>query len=52
MTEDARDLSPPPHSYLLHNNIWNTNYPAWFPFDDAQRGNVAWRLSLEAGPAQ
>jgi hypothetical protein len=20
-------------SFCLHNNIWNTNYPFWFPFD-------------------
>ncbi len=38
-------------SYVLHDNIWNTNYPAWYPFDQQGTGNLAWRFSLEAGAA-
>ena len=33
-------------SYLLHNNIWNTNYPAWYPFDRNDAGNLAFRFQL------
>jgi hypothetical protein len=32
-------------SFCLHNNIWNTNYPDWFPFDDVGR-NTIFRFSI------
>merc|ERR1711972_820992 len=32
-------------SYCLFNNIWNTNYPFWFPFDDVGR-NLRFRFRL------
>ena len=33
-------------SYVLHDNIWNTNYPAWYPFEGP--GNLAFRFHLAA----
>ena len=36
-------------SYCLHNNIWNTNYPDWMPFDQVGE-NLAFRFSLELHP--
>ena len=32
-------------SFCLHNNIWNTNYPDWFPFDDVGRSTI-FRFSM------
>ena len=32
-------------SFTLWNNIWNTNYPDWFPFDDQGR-DIKFRYTL------
>uniref|UniRef100_A0A7S2TUG9 Uncharacterized protein n=1 Tax=Lotharella oceanica TaxID=641309 RepID=A0A7S2TUG9_9EUKA len=32
-------------SFCLHNNIWNTNYPCWMPFDDQGR-NLKFRFRM------
>merc|ERR1711957_258547 len=37
--------------FNLHNNLWNTNYPLWYPFvpEDEERGQVfRFRVSSEA----
>ena len=34
-------------AFNLHNNIWNTNYPDWFPFDDEGREAIVFRFDIE-----
>jgi hypothetical protein len=35
-------------SFCLHNNIWNTNYPDWMPFDkNGNKMNLAFRFEIE-----
>lgn len=38
-------------SFCLHNNIWNTNYPDWLPFEKKLGSNLAFRFTLELYPA-
>jgi hypothetical protein len=37
-------------SFCLHNNIWNTNYPDWFPFQMTNKtmvgANLAFRFQM------
>ena len=36
-------------SYVLHDNIWNTNYPFWYPFSaEPTAGNLAFRFTMTA----
>jgi hypothetical protein len=32
-------------AYMLVNNAWGTNYPCWYPFEDAD-SNMQWRFTL------
>ena len=33
-------------SYLLHDNVWNTNFPFWYPFAPGDPGNLVFRFTL------
>ena len=35
-----------PASFCLHNQMWNTNYPLWFPFDAAGARVLQFRFSF------
>jgi hypothetical protein len=34
--------------FLLMDNTWGTNYPAWLPWDAANDSNQRWRFALTA----
>lgn len=47
-TLSAADLAVGP-AFCVHNNIWNTNYPFYFPFDGDNDASLAVRFQLRLG---
>ena len=43
---DANKPDVSQFAYLLFNNVWGTNYPMWYPFDEADK-NSQFRFQIQ-----
>lgn len=41
------DLEANGASFCVHNNIWNTNYPMWYPFEGAKDAGLRVRFEVD-----